>query len=183
MHEEFGWNDVQALAHVFTDTHHGLTASAGCVLWLVVVLHTFEVFWQGLTFGLAAGVMLGVCRVARILGSRLQCCKLCFQIRLVGRQRFFKQLALLGIHALGLGIKSPSLQAAQLKQDALDTRFLELDGLGLRVNLLALLANVLEDLGRQRCSGLRAQTDEVLSAEGVHVEHAVIVQKAHSDWN
>ena len=46
-----------------------------------------------------------------------------------------------------------------------------------------LLANVLEDLGRQRCSGLRAQTDEVLSAEGVHVEHAVIVQKAHSDWN
>ena len=45
---------------------------------------------------------------------------------------------------------------------------LELDGLRLRVNLLALLANVLEDLGRQRCSGLRAQTDEVLSAEGAH---------------
>lgn len=95
----------------------------------MVVFDPFEVFWQGLTFGLMAGVMLGVCRVATILGGRFQCCKLCFQIRLVGRQRFFKQLALLGIHALGLGSKLPSLEAAQLKGDAGDLGTPELNSL------------------------------------------------------
>ena len=130
VHEEFGWNYVQALAHVFADTHHGLAASAGRVLWLMVVVHPFEVLGQCLAFRLATGV--GVWGATWHLEGSLQRFELGFQVCLVGRHCFLKQLALLGIHAFGLGRKLPGLQAAQLKGDAGDLGIPELDGLGLR---------------------------------------------------
>jgi hypothetical protein len=129
VHEELSRNDVQAFAHVLADTHHRLTAFAGRVLWLMVVVNTFEVLGQGLALWLTSGV--GLWSVARCLGGRLQCGELGLQVRLVGCQRFFKQLALLGIHAFGLGAEAPGLEAAQLKGDAGDLGIPELDGLGL----------------------------------------------------
>ena len=48
VHEELGWNDGLSLAHVFTDTYHGLTTATRRVLWLMVVVHPFEVLRQGL---------------------------------------------------------------------------------------------------------------------------------------
>src|SRR5665213_1933617 len=78
MHEELSRNDVQALAHVFADTHHSLTTTTGRVLWLMVVVYPFEVLGQGLAFGLAAGV--GVCSRVRHLACRLQRCELGFQV-------------------------------------------------------------------------------------------------------
>src|SRR5665647_3268756 len=88
MNKELCRNDVQALAHVFTDSHHGLTASTCRVLWFMVVLHPLEVFGQGLALWLTTCV--GVCSVARLLGSGLQRSELGFQVRLVGCQGFFK---------------------------------------------------------------------------------------------
>ena len=102
---------------------------------------------------------------------------------MVGGQRFFKQLALLGIHALGLGIKLPGLEAAQLKHDALDPGVLELDGLRLRVDLSALLSDVLKHASGQLGSGSGAQTDKVLGLKLVHVEHVCIVQNPHKNVN
>ena len=94
-----------------------------------MVVYPFEVLGQGLAFGLAAGV--GVWRVARHLEGGPQRFELGLQVRLVSSYRFFKQLALLGIHAFGLGSKLPGLQAAQLKGDACDPGIPERDGLGL----------------------------------------------------
>ena len=108
----------------------------------------------------------------------------------VSCQCFFKQLALLGIHALGLGIKAPGLQAAQLKHDALNLGILELDGLGLCFDLLTLLSNmlalvtdVLEYLGGQFGSGTGAQTNKVLGLKFMHVEHVGIVRNPHKNVN
>ena len=129
LHEKLSGDDVQSLAHVFADTHHGLAAVTGRALWFMVVFYPFEVLGQGLAFGLAAGV--GVCSVSRHREGSLQHFELGLKIRLVGRHRFFKQLALLGIHAFGLGSKLPGLQAAQLKGDACDLGIPERDGLGL----------------------------------------------------
>lgn len=89
----------------------------------------------------------GVWRVAGLLGGGLQRCELGFQVRLIGGQCFFKQLALLGIHAFGLGAKAPGLEAAQLKHDACDLGILELDGLRLRFDLSALRSNVCQHAG------------------------------------
>jgi hypothetical protein len=141
MSKELCRNDVQALAHVFANTHHGLTTATRRVLWLMMVVDPFEVLRQSLTLWLTAGV--GVGRVVRFLGCSLQRGKLGLQVCLIGCQRFFKQLALLGIHALGLCIKAPRLQTAQLKHDAVDLGVLELDGLRLRFDLLTLLSNML----------------------------------------
>ena len=127
--EELSRNDVQALAHVFADTHHRLAAAARRVLGLMVVLDPFEVLRQGLALWLTSGG--GLWRVARFFGGRLQRCQLGFEIRLVGRHRFFKQLALFGIHTFGPGRKLPGLEAAQLKGDAGNLGIPELDGLGL----------------------------------------------------
>ena len=56
VHEELGWDDVQALTHVFADSHHGLAAVTGRAFRLMVVVYPFEVLVQGLAFGFAAGV-------------------------------------------------------------------------------------------------------------------------------
>ena len=81
--EELSRNDVQALAHVFADTHYRLVAAARRVLGLMVVLDPFEVLRQGLALWLTSGG--GLWRVARFFGGRLQRCQLGFEIRLVGR--------------------------------------------------------------------------------------------------
>ena len=181
MHEELSRNDVQALAHVFADTHHRLAAIAGRVLWLMAVLDPFEVLGQGLTLWLTSGA--GLWRVARFSGGRLQCCELGLQVCLVGCQGFFKQLALLGRHAFGLGTEAPGLEAAQFKGDAGDLGIPEPDGLGLGLDLPALLANVCQDASGQLGSGGRAQTDKVLGAELVDAKHAWIVQNPHKKEN
>jgi len=129
VHEEPSWDDVQALAHVFADTHHGLAAVTGRDFWLMVVVHPSKVLGQGLAFGLAAGV--GVWRVARHVEGGLQCFELGLKVGLVGGKSLFKQLALLCIHAFGLGRELTGLEAAQLKGDAGDLGIPELDGLGL----------------------------------------------------
>ncbi len=87
INKELCRNDVQALAHVFANTRHGLTAFASRVLWLMVVVSPFEVLGQGLALRMTKGV--GVWRVANLTGG-LQCCELCLKVRLVGCQRFFK---------------------------------------------------------------------------------------------
>ena len=72
VHEELSRNDVQSLAHVLANTHHGLAAAARRVLWLVVVFHPLEMIRQSLTLGLAALVGVGgVGGVARVLGCSL----------------------------------------------------------------------------------------------------------------
>ena len=74
VHEKLSWDDVQALGHVFADTHHCLATTTGRVLWFMVVVNTFEVLGQGLAFGIARGV--GVWNIARHLECCLQRCEL-----------------------------------------------------------------------------------------------------------
>lgn len=69
VNEELSWDDVQALAYVFANTHHGLAATTCRALWLMVVVHPFEVLRQGLAFWLTAGA--GVSGVARLFGHSL----------------------------------------------------------------------------------------------------------------
>ena len=75
VHEELRRNNVQALAHVLANTHHGLAAAARRALWLVVVFHPLEMLWQSLALGLAAGVGVGRVRgvrgIAQIFGCSL----------------------------------------------------------------------------------------------------------------
>ena len=133
---------------------------------------------QCLAFGLA-------CRrfargFARRTALALQGFELGFKTCLVGRQRFFKQLALLGIHALGLGTEAPGLQTDQLERDALDLDVTKLDGLRLRVDELALLGNVLQQLLNHLGLCIGAQALQVLGFEFVHVDHVLIVQSKPS---
>ncbi len=65
-------------------------------------------------------------------------------------QGFFKDAQLLGVHALGLGAEFPGFEPSQLERDAIDLRVAPLDGLGLGVNVPALLADVRQHL---RCHG------------------------------
>ena len=129
VYKELSRDDVQSLAHVFADSHHGLATNTGRALWFMVVVHPFEVLGQGLAFGFVTGV--GVCSGVRHLACCLQRCELGFKVCLVGSHRFFKQLALLGIHAFGLGRKLPGFEAAQLKGDAGDLGIPELNSLGM----------------------------------------------------
>ena len=179
MYEEFSRHNVQLLAHIFANAHHGLAAIAGGVLWFVVVLHTSQMFGQCLAFGLTRRRFAS--RLARRTGFALQGIELRLKTCLIGRQRLFEQLPLLGVHALGLGTEAPGLQAGQLKRDALDLDVTKLDGLRLRGDELALLADVLQQRGRNfsQCTG--AQTLQVLGFEFVHVEHAPIVQNKRSN--
>jgi hypothetical protein len=183
VHEELCRNDVQALTHIFANTHHHLAAAARRALGLVVVLHPFEVLRQGLALWLTAGVDVDIWGGARHLECGLQRCELGLKVCLIGRHRLFKQLALLGIHAFGLGRELAGLEAAQLKGDAGDLGIPELDGLGLRLDSSALLANVRQHAGGQfGCSG-RAQTDKVLGAELVHAWHVCSVQNSRTNKN
>ena len=134
----------QPLADVPADAHHGLAAAlggAGGVLGLDALLHARQVRRQRLALGLAAGFL--VWRRGPAAGLRLQGGKLGFQAGLVGGQRLLEDLALLGVHALGLGAELPGLQPRQLEGDALDLRVAPFDRLQLRINALALFNDVL----------------------------------------
>ncbi len=187
MHEELCRHDVQPFAHVLAYAHHRLAAFrrwAGGVLGLVMVFNTHQVFGQGLALG--AAPRLGRCRIRLCAGLGLQGFELGLQAGLVGGQRLLEQLALLGVHAFGLGRELPCLQARQLEGDALELGVLEFDGLvalgdllALPVDSTALLADVLEHLCGHLGQRTRAQTLQVLGFEFVHVEHARIVQSQH----
>ena len=116
MHEELGGHDVQPFADVFAHTLHGLAARwcrAGGALWLVVVHNATQVIGQGLAPRCAFGGIAGGC-VARC-DLALEGLNLGLQRSLVFGQRVFEDLALLGVHALGLGTEAPGLVAGQLK--------------------------------------------------------------------
>jgi hypothetical protein len=130
MDEELSGHDVQLLAHVFANAHHGLAAIAGGVLGFVVMVHAAQMFGQCLAFGLACWRFAS--RLALDTRLALQSFKLGLKTGLVSGQGFFEQLSLLCIHAFGLGGKAPGLQARQIKHDALDLDVTELDGLRLR---------------------------------------------------
>ena len=136
---------------------------------------------QALAFGLARGV--SVCSGARHLARRFQRCELGLKVRLVGSKSFLKQLALLSIHAFGLGSKLPGLEAAQLKGDAGDLGISELNSLGLRFDLPALLTNVCQHAGGQFGSGGRAQTNKILGLKLIYAEHVCIVQDPNKKEN
>ena len=59
LHEELGGDDVEPLAHVFADAHHGLAASrcrAGGALGFVAMQGATRLLGQGLATGLALGL-------------------------------------------------------------------------------------------------------------------------------
>ena len=81
----------------------------------------------------------------------LQGGQLRLQASLVSGQCLFKEGALLGTHALGLGTKLPGLESGQLEGDALNLGVAPLDGLGISVDAFGLFSNVftlLADLGQ-----------------------------------
>ena len=167
-------------AHVLAHAHHRLAAIrrwAAGVLGLVLMFDTHQVFGQRLALG--AAPRLGRRRIKLRAGLRLQGFELGLQAGLVGGPRLLEQLALLGVHAFGLGRELPCLQARQLEGDALELGVLEFDGSVALGNLLALLADALEHLCGHLSQRTRAQTVQVLGFEFVHIEHARIVQSEH----
>jgi hypothetical protein len=97
--------------------------------------------------------------------SGLQGSQLRLQAGLIGRQCLLEDGALLGVHALGLGTKLPGLQSGQLERDAFDLGVAPLDGMGvgvdafgLRGNMLALLADLGQQLLCKRCQFARIQS-------------------------
>lgn len=171
--------DKLTLAHA----HHRLAAlrrRAVGVLRLDALLHARQVWRQCLALGLAALLLLW--STPACAGAGLQSGELRFQAGLIGRQRLFEDLALLRVHALGLGAELPRLQPRELERDALDLRVAPLDRLRLRVDTLALFANVLALLcdvsqhSRRRLGQFDGtQGLEVLGLHRMHIEHAGIV--------
>ncbi len=89
-------------------------------------------------------------RQGAVRGAALQGGELGLQTRTVGGEGLLEDIALLGVHALGLGAEPSSLQLGQLERDALDLGVAPLDTLGLRahprvqrVDVLGLLGDVL----------------------------------------
>ena len=143
LHEELRRHDVEPLADVLAHAHHGLAAvwrRAVGVLGLDALVHAGQVCRQCFALGLAACLLVW-CGAANGCG-RLQRGELGFETRLVGGTRFLEERALLGVHGFSLGAELPGLQSRQLERDALDLRVTPLDGLRLRVDALALLADV-----------------------------------------
>jgi hypothetical protein len=110
------------------------------VFGLDALLHARQVCRQGLALGVAAWLLVW-CGAAN--GCGLQRGELRLQAGLVGSAGLFEQRALLGVHGFGLGTELPGLEAGELERDALDLGVAPLDGLGLRVDALALLTDVL----------------------------------------
>ena len=99
---------------------------------------------QGFALGLAACLLLWC---GAVNGCGLQRGELGLEVGLVGGTSLVEQRALLGVHGFGPGPELPGLEAGKLKRDALDLGVAPLDGLGLRVDALALLADVFALLG------------------------------------
>ncbi len=64
-------------------------------------------------------------------------------------------------------------------RDALDLDVAQLDGFGLRGDLLCLLTDVLQHLLGRCGQRIRAQAAQVLGFEVAHVKHGRIVQSQH----
>jgi hypothetical protein len=142
LHEELRRHDVQPLADVLAHAHHRLAAlwrRAVGVFGLDALVHARQVCRQGFALGLAAWLLVW-CSAAD--GCGLQRGELGLQVGLVGGTGLFEQRALLGVHGFGLGTELPGLESGELERDALDLRIAPLDGLGLRVDALALLTDV-----------------------------------------
>ena len=169
MHEELGRHDVELLGDVFADACHGLAATrrwAGGVLGLVAVLDASQVLGQHRTSRFDLGLLVG--RRCRCLATlALQSQQLCLQAGLIFGQRLLEHLALLGVHAFGLGAEPVGLQAAQLERDAFDLHILELDRLRLACDELGLLADTGQHLRGDLGQRTRAQTLEVLCIESL----------------
>ena len=191
LHEELRRNDVQAFADVLAHAHHRLTAlgrRAVGVFRFDALVHARQVLRQWLAFGLAAGLLVGCTGAWGAVrgvscGGALQLRELGLQAGLVGGQRLLEDLALLGVHAFGLGTELPGLQPGELERDALDLGVAPLDGLGLAVDALVLLADVsalltdVEQHLRCECGQFdAAQGFEVGGFDRMHVEHVAIVQ-------
>jgi len=184
LHKELGRHDVQALADVLAHAHHRLTALwrwAVGVRGLHAQVHPGQVWRQCFTLGLAAWLLVWCAAV--FAGGALQDGQLRLQAGLISGQRLLEERALLGVHAFGPGAKLPSLQARQLKRDALDLRIAPLDGLGLRVQALALFANVfalLPNMGQQLCRNFGpftgVQSRKILGFQCMQIEHALTMQ-------
>ena len=98
---------------------------------------------QSLALGLAAWLLVWCGAVfCRINGCGLQRGELGLQVGLVGGTGLVEQRALLRVHGFGPGAELPGLEPGKLERDALDLGVAPLDGLGLRVDALALLADV-----------------------------------------
>ena len=153
------------------------------------VLDAPQVIGQDRAPRLALGLLVG--RRRRCLAAlALQGQQLRLQAGLIFGEGLLEHLALLGVHAFGLGTEPPGLQACQLERDPLDLHVLELDRLRLAcdlfvalVELLALLVDELALLtdASQHLRGnigqrTGAQTSEVLCVESLQIEHARIVQ-------
>ena len=106
----------------------------------------------------------------------LQGGELRLQAGLVGGKGLLEDIALLGVHALGLGAEAPGLELGQLKCDALDLRVAPLDALGLRFDVLGLLRNMGEHLLGQRRQLGRVQSLEILGFGQLRIEHVGIVR-------
>ena len=146
LHEELRRDDVQPFAGVLADAHHRLAALgrwAVGVFGLDALVHARQVGRQCFALGLAAGLLLGCTGAGgAALGGGMQGCELGLQAGLVSGQRLLEDVALLGVHGLGLGAELPGLQPRQLEGDALDLCVTPLDGLRLRFDPFVLFADV-----------------------------------------
>ena len=154
------------------------------VFGLDALVHARQMGRQCFALGLAAGLLLGCTGAGgAALGGGMQGCELGLQAGLVSGQRLLEDVALLGVHGLGLGTELPGLQPRQLEGDALDLCVTPLDGLRLRFDPLVLFANVfalLANVGQHfRCNDgqfASAERLDILSCDRMYIEHAAIVQ-------
>ena len=134
---------------------------------LDALVHARQVLRQCLALGLAALLVLGCASAwGSVRGSALQGSELGFQARLVGGEGLLEDIALLGVHALGLGTVPPGLELGELERDALDLRVAPLDALGLRVDPFVQRVDVLgllPDVGQH----LRCQLGQFSGAESL----------------
>src|SRR6478735_660657 len=135
--------------------------------WQHLQVHARQVLRQCLALGLAALLVLGCASAwGSVRGTALQGGELSLKARMVGGEGLFEDLALLGVHALGLGTEPPGLQPGELERDALDLGVAPLDAARLRVDPLVLRIDVLgllADVGQH----LRCQLGQFSGAESL----------------
>jgi hypothetical protein len=172
-------NDVQPLADVLAHAHHRLAAlwrRAVRVFGLHALVHARQVRRQDLALGLATCLLVWC---GAVNGCGLQRGELGLEVGLVGGTGLVEQRALLGVHGFGPGAELPGLEPRKLERDALDLGVAPLDGLSLRVDALALLADVSQHLLGHGGQVFRAQTAQVLGCEVLHIEHMHSVPSVH----
>jgi hypothetical protein len=148
---------------------------AAGVVGLDALVHPRQVCRQGFSLGLVAWRF--VRRSAACGGAQLQRGELGLQARLVGGTRLIEVRARLGVHGFGFGAELPGLQPGERDGDAPGLRLASLEGLGPRVDALAVRADLfarLTDGGQHvlsysgQCIG--ARTAQVLGFEAAQIE-------------